>query len=154
MAKSDTRFSRKVLLATIIVLLFLASLLAYWWFNLVDEASEARARAIGPVEVTAKELAIAFDKDPVAADLEYDNRPLTVAGPFTRMSLGATGDPAITIGADPVFDVTAIFDKVDAPELTALPQGQPIRINCTNVVLDPTGPSLSECQLHREPLKK
>lgn len=128
-----------------LVLLLIAMLWSRWWAAEGEDAALAR----GPVEVTAKELAVAFDEDPIAADIEYDNRLLSVTGPFNGMSLGPTGQPAITIGADPIFDVTAVFDKVDAPTLATLPQGQPIRITCTTVILGATGPGLSDCELHR-----
>lgn len=131
------------------VTLVLLIIIILWWRSLPAN-DEAAALAQGPAELTAKELAIAFDKDPLAADLEYDNRAVTVTGPFNSMSLGPTGDPAITIGADPIFDVTAVLNKVDAPALAALPPGQAIRITCTNVIADPTRPSLSDCELHRE----
>lgn len=146
---ADTAAARKrrkmIALGLGAVTLLLLIIAILWWRSL--GAEEELARASGPAEVTARELAIAFDRDPIAADIEYDSRPLTVTGPFGSMSLGPTGAPAITIGADPVFDVTATFDKVDAPNLAALSQGQSIRITCTNVIAGPTGPGLSDCQL-------
>ena len=147
---ADTPAARKrrkaIALSIGAVTLVLLIITILWWRSLPNEDVAA---ANGPVEVTAKELAIAFDKDPVAADTAYDNRPVTVTGPLNSMSLGPTGESIVTIGADPIFDVTAVLNKVDAPTLAALPQGQAIRITCTNVIADPTGPSLSDCEFNR-----
>lgn len=137
---------KRWIIAALIVTALLGLLAAYRWSNLVQEASE-RGALTGPVELTAKEMALAFDEDPIAADLRFDNRRVTVTGSYRGMSLGPSGDPAISLGEDPIFDVTAAFDKADVERLAALRQGEPLRITCTQVSAVATGPTLSECEL-------
>ena len=147
MIEPRLRSWRRWIIAGVVVAVILCAVAFYRWFDLVEGASETAARSNGPIEISARDLAVAFDEDPVAADIEYDNRTLTVAGPYISMSFGPAGDPVISLGEDPVFDVTAIFDKADAPALAALRPGQPLRITCATVTAGPTGPSLADCRL-------
>ena len=143
-----SRGIRRVAILLFLLALLLLLILAYRWSRIEERSPAAAAAAAGPIAVTADELAAAYDKDAVAADLRFDGRLVRVTGRHTGLSFGPSGDPVMLLGGEnPVLGVSAAFDKVDAEKLAAIPVGSTTTVECLRVTYVATAPGLSECRL-------
>lgn len=139
------RIARPFVAAALVVLLLISAWLTYRWYA-EPEAADA-GLSVTPVEISAPELAAAYDEDAVGAQTRFDSRTLRVTGIVKRFSAGV-GDPVITLGgSDSLLTVTATFDKADTARLGSLQTDGPLTISCREVYLVAGSPALDDCAL-------
>lgn len=153
MARSDRRdlyriprAARPFIAVALVLLLLLSAWLLYSWYNAEpDLAGEALPGSV--VEISAPELAAAYDQDLVGAQTRFDGRILRVTGTVSGVSAGS-GGPVIALGgSDPLLTVTAAFDRADTARLTNAQLGQPITVTCQRVSVVVDSPALENCRL-------
>ena len=134
-----------VLLVLLVVLLMV---FAYRWSRVEERSAAAAAAAAGPIAISAAELAAAYDKDAIAADLRYKGRLLRVTGRLNGIGFGPAGDPVMQLGGDdPMLGVSALFDKADAEKVAAIPIGATTTVECLRITYVATAPGLYECRI-------
>lgn len=140
------RAARPFIAVALGLVLLIAAWMTYRWYN----GELWTAETVGPapvLQVTAGELAAAYDQDAVQAHALYDGRTLQITGMMARISAGI-GDPMITLGgADPLLTVTAALDEADAARLATMPTNRPITVTCRSVMLVVDEPALADCTL-------
>ena len=136
--------------ATAILLLLLFAIGVYLVNNRTAAVEAPPAPAAGIVDVSAGDLAAAYDRDPLAAERLYDGRTLNVTGRLGSRTAGPAGDPAVVLhGDNPLLDVAAAFDKVDAAAIDALQPASLVTLSCRRITFEVDTPSLSQCSIVR-----
>ena len=77
-----------------------------------------------PTEVSATDLANAFDMNEVRAMRDYGDRWLAVTGTLTGVDLDLTDDPVLKMESGQFLSVQAQFTKDDSAQLAALNKGE------------------------------
>ena len=140
------RAARPFIAVALAVVLLIAAWLTYRWYS-GELWTVETVQSPSVMEVTATELAAAYDEDPVQADTAYGGRTLQVTGMMAGLSAGM-GDPVVTLGAnDPLLTVTATLDEADAAHLATLPTNRPLSVTCRRVMLVVDEPALGDCTL-------
>lgn len=91
----------------------------------------AAAPAKPPIRISATDLKAAYDKNEVAADIQYKGRTLIVNGVIASIDKDFMDSPVVNLASDNEFmHVMAKFDKSDAARLAQLHKGDQITLTC------------------------
>lgn len=97
-----------------------------------EEKDEEVEKAEATVSVTAKELHDAYEANEVAADDEYKDKVIEVAGTVTGISKNPiTDEMYLELGTSNQFmDVHAYFSDKHGDELKSTSKGQDVKLKC------------------------
>lgn len=80
---------------------------------------------------TAREMAIDYDANTVAADQKYKGKRFKVSGTVTEISTNIMGDPYVTMdGTDEFTQPQFAFDKGSANQLANVRKGEKLTLLC------------------------
>jgi tRNA_anti-like len=98
------------------------------------------------IAVTARELAKAYDENEAAAQIKYGDKPITVTGTITGITLDFMDNPVVQLGGINEFSPVQgnLTDKAVA---ASLKKGQKITLKCEGVSEVVSMPQLSDCVL-------
>src|SRR5665213_1932428 len=100
------------------------------------------------MQVSAIELAQAFQANEVAAQKRYGGQTLDVTGIITGVVLDFMNDPVIHLaGVNEFLAVQASFPKSAGDQLGQLSKGQQITVRCSSLTSVISAPMLSDCVL-------
>jgi hypothetical protein len=101
-----------------------------------------------PTQVTAVQLAQAFNANEVAAQRAYGDQTLDVTGTVSGVVLDLFNDPVVHLeGINQFLPVQASFDKSYGEKLSTLSKGQQVTVRCTKLTSVISAPMLSDCSL-------
>lgn len=86
-----------------------------------------------PPTVTARDIALAYAENTVAADQVYKGRRFRVTGSVSDINTDFMGDPYLMLkgGQNEFMEPQFKFTKSDAPELAKLRKGHKVTLECT-----------------------
>lgn len=138
-----------IAVAAVVVLLLAAWAIYRWSADTNRETAAARANMSGMAELSAEQLAAAYDEDAVGADIRYGNRRLRVSGRVHSITGGAGGPVVVLGGEDPLLTVTASFDRAQADRVATMTADGRLTIVCTRTELVATSPALGDCRIEQ-----
>jgi hypothetical protein len=102
------------------------------------------------MEVTAFDLAQAFDDNEVAAKQKYGNRPLLVTGTVAGVTLDFMDQPVVQMtGVNEFLPVQANFEGDVTEETGQLSKGQEITLRCKKIGEVIGAPMLDGCSFEK-----
>ncbi len=108
----------------------------------------ATAEKAAPVEVTAIELARAYQANEARAQKDYGDRPLLVTGTVDGVDLDFVDDPKVKLRTENQFlSAQATLVDADKPKASDLSKGQKITLLCEGVSEVISIPMLSGCSI-------
>lgn len=111
-------------------------------------AKEDEVLASPALQVTAVELAQAYDNNEAAAQRTYGDKILDVSGMVTGITLDIMDDPVVQLGGINQFqDVQADLAESDHDRAASISKGQQISLRCENVSEVIGTPMLDECRI-------
>jgi hypothetical protein len=94
-------------------------------------SAPAAAPTKPPIRISAIELKEAYDKNEVAADMQYKGRTLIINGVIASIDKDFMDAPVVNLASENQFtNVMAKFDKNDAARLAVLHRGDQITLTC------------------------
>lgn len=138
-----------IAIAALVVLLLAAWLIYRWYADADREVAAAQSSMSGIAELSAEQLAAAYDQDATGADLRYGNRTLRVSGRVHSIHAGAGGPTVALGGEDPLLTVTASFDRAQADRVAAMTMDSRLTIICTRTMLVANSPALRDCRIEQ-----
>lgn len=134
-------------LMTILAIFGLIVILAVAGSNEAQREAETLATT-PPIEVSATELAKAYDANEAAAQQRFGARPIRVTGVVQGVDLDFMDNPVVRIeGVNQFLAVSAHFDKETGAGTAALSKGQQITVTCAKVSEVIGAPQLRDCRL-------
>jgi hypothetical protein len=104
--------------------------------------------APSPTQVTAVELAQAYQANEVNAQNMYGDKTLDVTGTVTKVRLDLFNNPVVEMsGVNEFLNVQATFGKDYNNQLASVTIGQQITARCTSITSVISAPILSDCTL-------
>lgn len=106
------------------------------------------AQVSGAMNVTAAELATAYEGNEVAAQARYGNKTLIVTGIVEKVGLDIMDDPQISLDANDAFrSVTLSFDKSFSGKIGMINKGQTVTAKCNKISEVMSMPMLDDCSM-------
>lgn len=100
------------------------------------------------VEITAYDLAVAYQSNEVAAQKKYGDRALSVTGKVEAITLDVFDNPVIEMrGINEYLNVQASFSKDYSDKLSEISKGSNVTVFCNEVAEVIGTPMLSDCKL-------
>jgi len=121
--------------------------------ELAQQAGAAEAEAKQALdalpEVSAADIAKAYEENTVAADALYKGKRYKVSGKIADISTDFMGAPYLTLrgGVNPFMEPQFAFDKEDLASLAQLKKGQGVTLACTGAGDIAKTPVSKECAL-------
>lgn len=111
--------------------------------------SGAEAEPTGPaLEVTARELAAAYEANEAGAQLKYGKSVLNVAAVIQSIDLGIGDEPFLVLrGTNDFMGPQAKLDEAGQAQAANLTKGQKIKLRCTKVSELAGTPMLDGCSI-------
>lgn len=101
-----------------------------------------------PIELTASQLAFAYESNEAKAQKELGDRPLMVSGTVSGVSLDMFDNPSVQLEtANQFISATARLTKASQEKATELSKGQKVKLLCTDVSEVLGTPFLKGCEL-------
>lgn len=101
-----------------------------------------------PVEVTAVDLAAAYEANEVAAQQQYGDKPLLVSGTIEGIQLDLFDKPFLTLHAGEMsLGANANLTEASQAKAGSLSKGQQITLLCSGVSEVIGSPQLDECEI-------
>lgn len=96
------------------------------------EAQKQQKLAAIPA-VTAREIAVAYDENTVAADKQFKGKEFKVSGTVVDINTDLFGNPYVTLrgGVNEFMEPQFAFDKDDSEQLAKLKKGSRVTMICT-----------------------
>lgn len=116
----------------------------------VNAAAASEAPAEPPVAISAKQLAVAYEENEVAANLKYKNRPLLVRGHIDSIEAGFGDQPYIVLGVGKAFALNRPQARLarGLENLAAsLKKGQQVSLLCVGDSEVAGTPMLKSCRI-------
>lgn len=98
------------------------------------ESAEAKPQDVASLpEVSAKEIAVAYNENTVSADMRFKDKQFKVSGTVADINTDFTGDPYITMrgGVNEFMEPHFDFDKSALQQLAGLKKGMKVTLRCT-----------------------
>lgn len=112
------------------------------------EASAPEAPAGPAIDVTAKELAAAYEANEAGAQLKYGKSVLNVSGRIKSIDLGIGDEPYLVLsGANEFSGPQAKLDKASQAQAPNLQKGQTVQLRCLKVSEIMGTAMLDECSI-------
>lgn len=113
-----------------------------------SEAADKDAPETADVQVTAVELAAAYEANEVAAQQEYGNKTVDVTGRVSGVTLDFMSNPVIQFtGTNQFLPVQAQFDKGYAKLISNVGKGMNLTVRCKSITEVVSAPMLSDCRI-------
>lgn len=111
--------------------------------------AESAAVTEPPVEVTAKELAAAYEANEAAAQMKYGKKVLQVTGTISDIQLDFADKPfLVLVGTNQFMGPQARLDEASQPMAASLSKGQQISITCQKVSEAVGNAMLDDCHIN------
>jgi hypothetical protein len=111
-----------------------------------DSNTASTAPSTPAIQVTAVQLAEAYNANEVSAQNKFGNHTLDVTGSVVAVRLGLMDTPTLHLEAINEFmPVQATFDNASKDTLSKLSKGQTVTIRCTSITNVISTPMLSDC---------
>jgi hypothetical protein len=113
-----------------------------------DEAAQAAPKSDPATQVTATELARAYEANEAAAQQRFGEGALEVTGTITAIQLGMGDEPFLVLrGTNEFMGPQATLTDEDQARASSLSRGQSVRLRCESVSEVIGTPMLRECSL-------
>ncbi|HOB14188.1 MAG TPA: hypothetical protein PK680_08760 [Novosphingobium sp.] len=114
-----------------------------------DKSSGASSDASAPpIEVTARELAAAYEENEAGAQLKYGKSPLIVTAVIQSIDLGLGDKPFLVLrGTNEFMGPQAQLDEAGQTQAANLKKGQKIKLRCAKVSEVVGTPMLNDCAI-------
>lgn len=98
------------------------------------QSAEAAPQDVASLpEVTARDIAAAYNENTVAADMRFKDKQFKVSGTVTDINTDFMGDPYITMrgGVNEFMEPQFGFDKSALQQLAGIKKGMKVTLRCT-----------------------
>ena len=113
-----------------------------------DSEAASSATTGTPVEVTARELAAAYEENEAGAQLKYGKNPLIVTAVIQSINLGLGDKPYLVLrGTNEFMGPQAQLDEAGQAQAANLKKGQKISLRCAKVNEIAGTPMLDDCSI-------